>query len=80
MFSEELMEYFEKARIEKPALYKLFEKALDEGYAGAYVEAIKKMAHYNNGVFHEGLAYLISEGEIDNAAEIELVNERYNWD
>lgn len=80
MFSEELVQYFEKVRTEKPVLYSLFEKALDEGYAGSYVEAVVKIAGNNNVAFHEGLGYLIDEGEIDNAMEIRLINERYNWD
>lgn len=80
MFSEKLVEYFEKVKTEKPALYKLFEKALDEGYAGSYVEAVVKIASNDHMAFYEGLAYLINEGEIDNTTEIELVNERYNWD
>lgn len=80
MFDEKMVEYFEKIRIEMPVLYKLFEKALDEGYAGSYVEAIVKIAGNNNLAFHEGLGYLIEEGEIDNAMEIALINERYNWD
>ena len=79
MFDEKLVEYFEKVRIEKPALYKLFEKALDEGYAGSYVAAVVKIAGNNDLAFHEGLGYLIDEGEIDNATEIELIDERYNW-